>query len=350
MLAARSKVGSTETADDGTTKTVVRVPRDLTLDLVKGMLVIIMVVYHTMNIFSTAGPEEYAYVRFISGSFVLLSGYIVARFNEAQFKASRWVTSRRLVARGFKLLVLFTALNLLINMSGVGNPGKLQPGIRHFLSTLFEVYVTGNPRYASFQILLPISYLLIVAPAFLSLGSVSVWAFAASCAAAGVVSSAAIPSVNLEFTVLGAIGLSGGLLVNRVKRPLCLRDRWSAAGGLLAAVLAMRYMNANLATYALGTIIILKLLYDLGQATRANGRWAQALILLGQYSLFCYIAQIIFMQVLHRELSRPRWDLGFETMLVMLVTLAILLGLSALVAGLSSRYRLMAKMYRMVFA
>jgi hypothetical protein len=28
------------------------------------------VVYHAMNIFSTAGPAEYAYVRFVSGSFI----------------------------------------------------------------------------------------------------------------------------------------------------------------------------------------------------------------------------------------------------------------------------------------
>jgi uncharacterized membrane protein len=59
--------------------------RDVTLDLVKGVLVVIMVVYHAMNIFSTAGPHEYAYVRFVSGSFILMSGYIVARFHEAQF-------------------------------------------------------------------------------------------------------------------------------------------------------------------------------------------------------------------------------------------------------------------------
>lgn len=81
--------------------------RDLTLDLVKGVLVVLMVVYHAMNIFSTAGPNEYAYVRFVSGSFVLMSGYIVARFHEARFKADWRGTSRRLVVRGLKLLMLF---------------------------------------------------------------------------------------------------------------------------------------------------------------------------------------------------------------------------------------------------
>src|SRR5215468_3492974 len=61
--------------------------RDLTLDVVKGALVVVMVVYHAMNVFSTAGADEYAYVRFVSGSFILMSGYIVARFDGPRFRA-----------------------------------------------------------------------------------------------------------------------------------------------------------------------------------------------------------------------------------------------------------------------
>src|SRR5262245_1486476 len=100
--------------------------RDLTLDVVKGTLVVVMVVYHAMNIFSTAGPDEYAYVRFVSGSFILMSGYIIARFDGPRFKADWRGTYQRLVARGLKLLILFTLLNLLINLTGIGNPDKVQ--------------------------------------------------------------------------------------------------------------------------------------------------------------------------------------------------------------------------------
>lgn len=113
-------VGGSATHANGSAPAV----RDLTLDLVKGALVVVMVVYHAMNIFSTAGPDEYAYVRFVSGSFILMSGYIVARFHEARFKADRRSTSRRLVVRGLKLLMLFTLLSLLINLMGKGNPTR----------------------------------------------------------------------------------------------------------------------------------------------------------------------------------------------------------------------------------
>jgi fucose 4-O-acetylase-like acetyltransferase len=72
MVDTARKIDATNSAPD---------VRDLTLDVVKGALVVLMVVCHAMNIFSIAGPDEYAYVRFVSGSFILMSCYIVARFD-----------------------------------------------------------------------------------------------------------------------------------------------------------------------------------------------------------------------------------------------------------------------------
>jgi hypothetical protein len=324
--------------------------RDLTLDVVKGVLVVVMVVYHAMNIFSTAGPDEYAYVRFVSGSFILMSGYIVARFDGPRFKADWRGTSLRLVARGLKLLVLFTLLNLLIGLTGIGNPDKVQLDLQGYVGALYEVYVAGEPGYASFQILLPIAYLLVAAPTVLMLGRLSKWLFVASFAMACAPSLLGIDSVNLDFVVLGAIGLSGGILTNPVEKPLAMTGVWSIAGSLLASVILMKYLNANLATYALGTIVILKLLYELSKAIGPATPLARASILLGRYSLVCYIAQIIFMQGLSRGLSRPRWELGCETFLVVVGTVAFLLVLSAVLAMLCEHYRFAAKAYKLVFS
>ncbi len=324
--------------------------RDLTLDVVKGTLVVAMVVYHAMNIFTTAGPDEYVYVRFVSGSFILMSGYIVARFHEARFKADWRSTSRRLVVRGLKLVMLFTLLNLLINLTGIGNPNKVQLGIQRYMSTLFEVYVAGAPRIASFQILLPIAYLLVAAPALLMLGRLSKWIFAASFAMAFALSLFGIESANLEFAVLGAIGLSGGMLTDAMEKPFAMRGVWRIGGSLLASVLLMKYLNANLATSALGTMVILKLLYDLSKAVRPGSRLARATILLGQYSLVCYIAQIIFMQALSWGLSRPRWELGYETIFVVFATVVFLLAFSASLAMLRDRYRFVDTAYKLTFS
>ena len=147
-----------------------------------------------------------------------------------------------------------------------------------------------------FRFFLPIAYLLVAAPTVLMLGRLSKWLFVASFATAFAPSLLGIELVNLDFAVLGAIGLSGGILTNSVEKPLAMTGVWSIAGSLLASVILMKYLNANLATYALGTIVILKLLYELSKAVGPATPLARALILLGRYSLVCYIAQIIFMQ------------------------------------------------------
>ncbi|MCI0599282.1 MAG: hypothetical protein L0Y60_07135 [Beijerinckiaceae bacterium] len=324
--------------------------RDLALDIVKGALVVFMVVYHAMNIFSTAGSDEFAYMRFVSGSFILMSGYIVARFYEARFKADWRGTSRRLVVRGLKLVMLFTLLNLLINLTGIGNPSKGQLGIHHYMSTLFEIYVAGEPGYASFQILLPIAYLLVAAPALLMLGRLGKRLFVVSFAMAIATSLFGIESANLGFAVLGAIGLSGGMLTNAMQTTLAMRGIWRIGGSLLASVILMKYLSTNLAAYALGTIVILKLLYDLSKAVGPGNSLARASLLLGQYSLVCYIAQIVFMQALSWGLSRPRWELGHETIFVVFATVVFLLVVSAGLAMLCGRYKFVAKACKLTFS
>jgi hypothetical protein len=324
--------------------------RDPSLDLVKGVLVMGMVVYHAMNIFSTVGPDGYVYVRFISSSFILMSGYIVARFHQAQFNADWRGTSRRLIVRGLKLLVLFTLLNLLINLTGIGNPNKVQIGIQFYIRSFFEVYVLGELGRTSFQILLPIAYLLIAAPALLMLGKLSKWFFLGSFATAFASSQFGVESVNLDFAPLAVIGLTGGMLLNAVEKPLAMEGKWKIGGALLTSVLLMKYLNTNQATYALGTMIILKLLYDLSQAVGTGSRTAQASILLGRHSLVSYIAQIIFMQGLSKALSTPRWELGYETILVVFITIVFLLLLSSCLTMLCDRYRFAIKAYKLLFS
>jgi hypothetical protein len=194
------------------------------------------------------------------------------------------------------------------------------------------------------------AYLLVAAPALLMLGRLSKWLFVASFAMAFAPSLFGIESVNLDFAVLGAIGLFGGMLTNAVEKPFAMRGKWRIGGSLLASVMLMKYLSANLATYALGTMVILKLLYDLSKAVGQGSHLARASILLGQYSLVCYIAQIIFMQALSRGLSKPRWELGYETLFVVCATVVFLLVLSAGLAMLCDRYRFVAKAYKLTFS
>src|ERR1700674_4207290 len=132
-----------------------------------------MVIYHVMNVFSTAGPEAYGYIRFVSGSFILISGYMISTYYQEKFRADRMRTSKRLIVRGLKLLVVFSALNIMINFTGIGNPVKSQLGVQQYLNNLPAIYGLGDQKHSSFLILLPISYLLVTSPVFLLFNGMS---------------------------------------------------------------------------------------------------------------------------------------------------------------------------------
>ena len=186
------------------------ITRDFAFDFVKGALVWLMVVYHVMSIMSTAAPEDYRYIRFISGSFIFIAGYILARFFEPAYRRDPLAASWRLVIRGFKVLLIFTALNMLIHATGIGNAHRLQLGTGGYWSHAASVYFRGDGSISSFVILLPIAYLLMTAPAFLLLSSFKRPAIALLMLLA-TLTAAAIPAITdqsavVEFMLVGVCG------------------------------------------------------------------------------------------------------------------------------------------------
>lgn len=327
-----------------------RATRDLSLDILKGMLVVIMTAYHAMNIFSTAGPTAYAYIRFVSGSFLVVSGYVIATFYLERFLVDWRRTSTKLEMRGLKLLIIFTTLNILIRIIGFSNPDKSQIGIYEYIRNMFDIYVVGDRRYASFQILLPLSYLLFVAPVLLALSRVSTWAFFGSFALTFMPNLFGIEWISIGFTALGAMGFFGGILANAPEKPVNIENPWTALVLLATTIFFMGYLSFNAGAYALGTFAIVKLLHDLSKAIIPENSFAIGAILLGRHSLLCYILQIIFMQLLSTGLARPRWPLGYETILVTLLTVVMLLLVCIMVERLGRRYKFVDKVYKFVFS
>src|ERR1700751_836902 len=82
------------------------------LDFTKGALVLIMVLYHWINYF--IGPQwgYYQYLRFLTPSFIFITGFMISNVYLSKYDATDRRLSTRLFTRGFKLLVLFLFLNL----------------------------------------------------------------------------------------------------------------------------------------------------------------------------------------------------------------------------------------------
>lgn len=329
--------------------------RDSGFDFVKGALVALMIVYHVMSIMSTAGPGDFRYIRFISGSFIFVSGYILARFVEPGFARDPASASRKLLVRGFKILLIFTVLNLLIHATGVGNVNKLQLGPGGYWAHAGAIYLLGDGRLSSFLILLPIAYLLMAAPAFLKLASykrpLMPMLMLLVCVVLAAIPAVTARSAVLEFVLVGVIGLCAGLSTGSRKLP-SFSGPWRrplAFVALLASVWITGQTNDNVATYTFGIALVLASLYEVALASDAAAVLSRRMVLLGRYSLASYIGQIVLIQLLFRLFGQIQRPMGLAIVMFCAITAIALVASCLLLDHLRSRSTAVDRAYRLVF-
>ena len=112
-------------------------PRIDALDMTKGVLVMAMVVYHSFN-YSTDYTLGFKYLPFLPPSFILITGFLIARLYFTPEAARDSRVYERLFFRGCRLLVLFTLLNLLTELVGRRKAVGSSQGIGYFLDHWFE--------------------------------------------------------------------------------------------------------------------------------------------------------------------------------------------------------------------
>ena len=325
--------------------------RDLGLDFVKGFLVVAMALYHGMNYFSNVPAEYYGYLRFVNGSFVFISGYVVAAFYTEQARGNRFGAFRRLASRGFKLLCIFTALNLAVSVVGVTNYRAVTFGLSDYLASAPDIYVSGQAHQVAFRILVPISYVLMVSGLYLVSKRSQAILVSLTIAAALLWTLFAPLVPNAFFVLTGLVGLSFGLLL--LKNDL-LRHRlgnWPLILiGFIALASVMNWLSGNALAYGVGVGLLLKLVYDGAALLSPEGRVYRSLVLLGKYSLVSYIGQIGFLFLLHRILRNHPIAPAFDLPLAFLATCAFLLVACTAIDKLRRRFSLVEGTYRLVFA
>src|SRR6476620_8358523 len=91
-------------ADGGTGRLVA-------LDFTKVALVLVMVLYHWLNYFVGVQGFFYRYLRFVTPSFIFITGFLISRVYLSKYTAPDLRLPRRLLVRGLKLFAIFLALN-----------------------------------------------------------------------------------------------------------------------------------------------------------------------------------------------------------------------------------------------
>src|SRR5262249_39162176 len=156
---------------------------------------------------------------------------------------------------------------------------------------------------ASFQILLPISYLLIISPILLLFSEIRKFLILMSLIVAFCFSFFDIKSVNFGLGIIGIIGIYIGMVINRLEFSFFIKSRLIILFCLIICIFFMEYLDRNVMTYSIGIMIVSKLFYDLGMTSNLLNNINKSIILFGQYSLFCYLIQIIIIHILARTFS-----------------------------------------------
>ncbi len=280
----------TATVNSPATATGRRSGRIDALDWTKGALIICMVIYHAIN-YSAFRSIAFQFLAFLPPSFILITGFLVGQVYAVKYDLGTWKPYARLATRGFKLLAIFTILNFVhcVSIGGVGE----------FVSRARSIYLSGNGRAGIFEVLLPISYFLLLAPVLLRFrsmasGAIAVLALCVFLLCQGLEMNG--KSIrNLDLLSIGIIGMALGLIpIQKIDR---LAEKWLFILLLLVAYFAVSHVfdGSYFGQTLIGAIAVL-ILY--GCALHLNlFRWqGRQMVLFGKYSLVGYIVQIAILQ------------------------------------------------------
>lgn len=325
-------------------------PRDAAMDFVKGALVLFMVLYHWLNYFLGPQGQYYDYLRFLTPSFIFITGFMISRIHLIRYENSGVRLARRLTVRGFKLLALVFLLNALV--------GLLRPAaLPTFLRNICWAFIVANPTSVAgqksvvFSMLVPIAYLLILSAGIVVLSRREKYAFCYTLIGliVAVVFSYTFGMVNsyLDLLMIGVLGVVIGF-AKREQIAFVLSHPHILIVLYCCYLAVITIWGMNLPLQVASVILTCALLYIAGSTRTPGAAWRYN-VLLGKYSLLGYISQIAILQVLRRISWLSQHGVGILLASLLLGTLLTLLSVGA--ADFARRKSTLADcLYRVVFA
>lgn len=326
------------------------------LDFTKGALVLIMVLYHWLNYFY--GPTDNRYLRFLTPSFIFITGFLVSNIYLSKYSVSDPQLPKRLIQRGLKIFGVFVLLNLCRILLVRENLPWQGASIRFSITNLLDVYILGTgvgggqAKAIAFFVLLPISYLLILSAVLLVASKFYRYIFYVMCLLflSGIVALnfVDLQSPNLELVTIGLLGVITGYLpiekVNAfVQRPYLLIFTY------ILYLAAITLWNVLYPLQIVGVYLSLMIIYLFGLKRGEPGKARAVVVLLGNYSLLGYIAQIAILQSLRLGLRHVESEvtvLGLSFFLSFALTILFV----KLVNRTRAESTAVDRLYRAVFA
>jgi peptidoglycan/LPS O-acetylase OafA/YrhL len=327
-------------------------------DFTKGALVLFMVLYHWLNYFVGPQGEYYNYLHFLTPSFIFISGFLISHVHFGKYGTGSARLSGRLSIRGLKILAVFVSMNLLIAIF-LPDSGVRQAFANGSLgSDLYRVFVSGDVlmdgigKAASFTILVPIGYLLISSAGLLLLCRFSRYTFLFACGLLLLCvvfrETRGLQGWNLELLMIGMLGVVLGYATSAQVEAF-VSHRLALCGAYGVYLVAVTIWGVPLSLRITSVILTTALIYVVGDKKGQPGLLRSHIALLGRYSLFGYLSQILILQILRRLFGSG--DLGIGALL-----LSLLLGFALSMASVEildcmrARVSGVDRLYKAVFA
>lgn len=266
-----------------------------------------MVLYHWINYFIGPQWEYYRYLRFLTPSFIFITGFMVSHVYLSKYDAADPRLARRLLTRGIKLLLVFVTLNalrtLVVPVLGTGADFANLLNLRN----VFMVFVSGNlpvvgGKLVSFSILVPISYVLIFSGLLMYSYRIYKYTFHLVCTllllSILLLRFIDIQSPNLELFTIGMLGVLAGFMRTTALNDF-VRHPYTLAFAYLCYTIAITFWNVPFPLLIVGVCLSLMVIYLVGISASESGPIGSEVILLGKYSLFGYISQMVIIQFLN---------------------------------------------------
>lgn len=324
--------------------------RVVALDWLKGALVVFMVVYHAIN-YSGYRGVAFRIMAFLPPSFILITGLLLTNSYLLRYKVTDPRLHQRLLIRGAKLILLFVALNVsLVLLRGAGD-GQALAALVELATRWREVCLAPSERIASSSILLSIGYVLLLASPLLLLHSIKSWLLPVLAALLVVACTLAEWNQTLNYYVammtFGVVGMCLGAI------PLSTLERLARTWTLLLPAygvyrLCSYFLGDPYLLQLIGTVVSLLVLLGLALRFSQTGLAYRQFVLLGRYSLFGYIFQLVVLQALRVVL--PSADPSACFVIMTLATLLFTWVGTVVVDRLRQSAQLFDLTYKCIFA
>jgi len=341
--------------------------RSLTLDVAKGVLVLVMLVHHAWSAVYLPGNNDAmrGVVSFVSSAFILYSGYLLGMYLFSGYLSDCRQRSLRDIWRGVRLLAMFMVFNLLLYFAGyAGISGRTE-----LFPWLIECIGPNPPDAAVFSLLSAFAWFFFGSAI---LFFVVVYSFSGSGEAIIrrilLFSSAVIfvllylkfglsgPGLFATATIYGCIGIFFGMLLqNRVVQHIAAMRKagWIAVGFyLLLSALVFSGNFKPYQWYPLFVCIASVAVWRLSDfVVVMRNRMAVFLAYMGSYTLIAYLIQVIvsktidMKQVMFYSLGGGQW--GAFLLALLCMGLMMLVGIAAL--HILRRFGWIDRGYRVVF-